>query len=396
MWFGGAAGQVNRRLITAFTKRTGISVHVIPASESASQRLQQVLSILRRAPSALDVVEIDTTWPPILAEFLSDLANEIRDQFADELPQLVENATVENRIIGAPFLVEYGMLYYRTDLLRKYGFARPPGSWSDLELQASRIQRGERAAGRKDFWGYVWQGAEYEGLTCNALEWQLSQGGGNFLEKQSINVTNPAALRAFSRAARWVGTISPPGVTAYLEEDSRNLWQSGNAAFLRSWAYVFPLAKDSPAAGGRFSVTPMPSGVNPHSSVIGGGYLGISRATRNRGDAIEFLKYMVSPEVQKQRAIQGGFLPTLRSVYRDPVVLNTGAVFATIPTIADRAIRRPVATAGAKYDRVSQAYAHGIHEILIGKTTSAKATGRIETALSQVLGFGTVVQRVRR
>jgi trehalose/maltose transport system substrate-binding protein len=387
IWSGGAAAKVDPQLIGDFTKKTGISVHVIPASESASHRLQQELAILQHAPKAVDVLEIDTTWPPILADYLADLRDATRDRTADEVPQVVENATIRGRVIGAPFLVEYGMLYYRTDLLQKYGFAHPPATWNELEIQAARIQRGERAAGHSGFWGYVWQGAEYEGLTCNALEWQSSQGGGNLLENHSVNVNNRAAIRAFARAAGWIGTISPPGITAYLEEDSRNIWQGGSAAFLRSWSYVYPLARSSPIVGGHFAVTPIPSELRAHSSVIGGSYLALSRATQHSADAIQFVRFMTGAEAQKQRAIQACFLPTLRSVYRDPALLQSSALFAMVPTIANRALRRPVSLAGAEYDRVSQIYAGGIHKILTGHARPARECGRMQTELCRLTGL---------
>ena len=387
MWLGGAAARVDPQLIAAFTKKTGISVHVIPASESASRRLHQELTLLQHAPGAVDVLEIDTTWPPILADYLSDLHEAISAELPDEVPEVAENATIRGRIIGAPFLVEYGMLYYRTDLLQKYGFRGPPATWNELEAQAARIQRGERAEGRNNFWGYVWQGAEYEGLTCNALEWQSSQKGGNVLEDHSTNVADRATIAAFARAARWVGTISPPGIIAYREEDSRNIWQSGNAAFLRNWAYVYPLTRNLPALQGRFSVAPIPSDSDEASSVIGGSYLGISKASTHYTDAIEFVKFMTSAPAQKQRAILGCFLPTLSSVSRNPAVLNSSRVFAEIPNIARRAIRRPVSLAGVEYDRVSQCYARGVHEILTAQAPAAEECKRMSAELSGITGL---------
>jgi trehalose/maltose transport system substrate-binding protein len=253
MWMAGNAHRLDRRIVDEFTRKTGIPVRFVPMPESASRQLTQELALLERGSSAVDVFQVDTTWPAIVASYMLDLKEVLARELADEQLAVVENATVDGRVIAAPLLMEYGMLYYRTDLLKKYGFLRPPRTWSELETEASRIQRGERLRGRPDFWGYVWQGADYEGLTCNALEWQSSHGGGSPLEPgHTVNVDNPAAIRAFSRAAGWVGTISPPGVVAYLEEDSRNIWQSGRAAFLRSWSSFIPWPNVPPKLAASF------------------------------------------------------------------------------------------------------------------------------------------------
>src|SRR5207248_7697270 len=102
-----------------------------------------------------------------------------------QLPELLRNDTVQGRLVSLPFYLNAGVLYYRTDLLKKYGFRHPPANWEELESMAARIQKGERAEGHAEFWGYVWQGGAYEGLTCNALEWQWSYGGGRIIEPES-------------------------------------------------------------------------------------------------------------------------------------------------------------------------------------------------------------------
>jgi trehalose/maltose transport system substrate-binding protein len=378
-------GGLDAGLTREFTNKTGISIRFIPGSESASRRLEQETAILRQKSPAVDVFQIDTIWPAIVADDLADLKSPLASEFAEESPSLIENATVRGRVVAAPFLVEYGVLYYRTDLLRKYGFARPPRTWDELETQATRIQAGERAHGRADFWGYVWQGADYEGLTCNALEWQHSQGGGNLIEPEgAIDVDNESAIAAFARAARWVGTISPPGVTAYIEEDSRNVWQSGRAAFLRNWTSIAPLAEESPEIGNRFAMAPVPSGVNAHSSVLGGWYLAVSRYSRRRADAVAFLKFLSGREAQRKRAVDHGLLSPYLVSYPDSAA---GGVLAPVADIANRLIRRPAVLAGSNYDRVSRAYAHGVHAILSGQVAAAEGAASIQTELKRITGF---------
>lgn len=388
MWSPGEAHQLDQAIIQEFTRKTGISVRLVPGSESASQRLQQELALFRRKSNAVDVLEIDTIWPAILSDYLIDLKGALSSEVPDEIPETIESATVSARLVAAPFLVEYGMLYYRTDLLKKYGFSHPPRTWDELEAQSVRIEKGERRQGRSDFWGYVWQGADYEGLTCNALEWQRSQGGGNMLEADhTVNVDNPAAIRAFARAARWVGTISPPGTVAYLEEDSRNIWQSGRAAFLRNWSYVYRLALKSPNVKGRFAVGPMPAGVNRSSSALGGWYLGVSKNTKQRSEAIAFVRYMTSKEVQRERAIGGAFLPTFKSLYTDAAVLSANPFFRSISELPNRVFRRPAALTGAQYDRVSRIYSHGVHMILTARTSASEGAATMQTELEGLTGF---------
>ena len=106
-------------------------------------------------------------------------------------PRLVSSYTVNGKLVAVPFNVPLGGLEYRTDLLREYGYDHPPRTWNELESMAARIQAGERAKGTKDFWGYVWQGAAGEALTCNALEWQAAAGGGHIIEPdRTVSVNN--------------------------------------------------------------------------------------------------------------------------------------------------------------------------------------------------------------
>ena len=148
-----------------------------------------------------------------------------------------------------PWFTDAGLLYYRTDLLEKYGFEAPPETWAELEEMATAIQEGE-SADNPDFRGFVWQGTAYEGLTCDALEWQVSNGGGRIIEPDgTVTVNNPQAIAAFERARGWVGTISPEDVTTYRRRTPAASGRPGNAAFMRNWPYAYSRgqADDSPS-----------------------------------------------------------------------------------------------------------------------------------------------------
>jgi trehalose/maltose transport system substrate-binding protein len=162
-------------------------------------------------------------------------------EIGEFFPRIVENNTVKGKLVAIPFFTDAGLLYYRTDLLEKYGFKNPPNTWGELQRMAQTIQEGERKTD-KDFYGFLFQGAAYEGLTCNALEWLASSGAGTIVAPDGkVTINNPQSKAALAMAKGWVGTISPLGVTGYQEEETRNAFQEGHAAFQRNWPYVYAL-----------------------------------------------------------------------------------------------------------------------------------------------------------
>ena len=213
--------EARERELQQFTRETGIRVKLLPAPESAREKLVLWQELLGAGASGPDVYGIDVIWPRILAEYFIDLKPYFAIEMSLQFPAIAASYTVDNKLVALPYYANIGLLYYRSDLLQQYGYRAPPGNWDELEGMAARIQAGERAKGNKQFWGFVWQGAATEALTCNALEWQASDGGGHIIEGDStISVNNPRAIRSWQRAARWVGSISPPSVVGYKEWDA--------------------------------------------------------------------------------------------------------------------------------------------------------------------------------
>src|SRR5262249_6894979 len=157
------------------------------------------------------------------------------DVIDQHFPSIVASQKVEGRLVALPLFTDAPALYYRKDLLERY-HAPVPRTWDEMAATAKMIMDKERKAGNSDMWGFVFQGKAYEGLTCDALEWVKSSGGGQIVEADgTISINNREAAAAIERARGWVGTISPPGVLAYGEEESRGVWQTGNSVFMRNW-----------------------------------------------------------------------------------------------------------------------------------------------------------------
>src|SRR4029079_16164504 len=255
--------------------------------------------------SDIDVYQTDVIWAPQLANQLLDLTDATKDVVGTHFPSIIESQTANGKLVALPVFTDAPALYYRKDLLDKYG-AKVPTTWKEMADTAKMVMDKERAAGAKDMWGFVFQGNSYEGLTCDALEWVKSNGGGQIIEADgSISINNPKAAAALHMIKSWVGVISPPGVLAYQEEESRGVWQTGNAVFMRNWPYAYSLGNgaDSPIKG-KFDVTTLPDGEGESDSstaTLGGWNLAVSKSSKHPDEAIALVKWVASPEMQKYR-----------------------------------------------------------------------------------------------
>lgn len=370
-FFGDAVGlgsQMDQAVLKKFSDATGVQVRLIPRPQDATETYAVYQRLFQARSSEIDVMMVDVIWPGALAPHLLDLSQILGAEAQKHYPTIIENNTVDGRLVAMPWFADFGMLYYRTDLLEKYGFDGPPATWDELEEMSRTVQEGERAAGNAAFWAFVWQGSAYEGLTCNALEWIYTHGGGTILnEDGTITVNNPEAVQAINRAGGWVGTISPRGVVSYREEEARNVFQGGNAVFMRNWPYAYAAGQteDSPIRG-KFDVAPLPVGNNGEpAGTVGGWQLGISAYSQNREVAVELVRYMTSPQMQIWRAAVGTFVPTIPEISDDPAVLEAMPFLDKFTDVTR--VTRPSAEAQERYNEVSTIFFQSVNQVLLGK-----------------------------
>jgi len=389
-WSNKTFSDARQQELQQFTRETGIRVSLLPSPESARQRLALWKELLGTGTSGPDVYGIDVVWPGILNDDFIDLKPYFANEISSQFPAIAASYIVDNKLVAMPYRADVGLLYYRTDLLRQYGYREPPTTWDELDILAARIQAGERAKGRKQFWGFVWQGAADEVLTCNALEWQAAEGGGRIIEEdQSISVNNPRAIRAWQRAAHWVGSISPLAVAGYREWDSLNVWVAGDAAFMRNWPSAYA---DSQAAGSpirnKFDIALLPGGKVGQVGTLGGWGLAVSRFSAHPREALELVRYLTRRDVQVKRSRVLSQPPTLPELYNLPEMLEANPRFVLLSqAFRTGIVSRPSNVTGKKYQDVTDAYISAVHSVLTGEKRAPEAAAALENDLVRITGF---------
>ena len=370
-----------------WAKKTGNTVKLFTPPQSTTDILALFRQMFAAKSSDLDVINVDVVWPGMIKDHLPDLKPYSKGVEKEHFPSIVANNTADGRLIAMPWFTDAGLLYYRKDLLEKHG-EKAPTTWEELAATAKKIQDAERKAGNADMQGFVFQAKAYEGLTCGAVEWLWSYGGGNIVDdKGNITVNNPKAAKALNTAASWIGTIAPTGVLNYGEEDARGVFQSGNAVFMRNWPYAWSLGngKDSKIAG-KIGVSALPKGGadGKNAATLGGWQLAVSKYSKHPKEAADLVMYMTSKEIQKERAIKGSYNPTIPSLYQDKDVLAAAPFFGDLYNVFTSAVPRPATATGLKYNEVSAAFWNATHDVLSGKEKAETSLGKLEGKLKQI------------
>jgi trehalose/maltose transport system substrate-binding protein len=352
-------------LAKRFQQDTGIQVKVVPHPAASDASYSQLARNFSAHSSAFDVVMIDVVWPGAFAQYLVDLKKPLGKEAKRHAQGIIQNDTVGGHLVAMPWFGDFGILYFRTDLLKKYHFSHPPTTWKELGSMAKTIQAGERGS-NKNFYGFVYQGNSYEGLTCDSLEWIASSNGGHFVDNKKASINNSHAVAILNLFRGWVGTIAPRGVTSYGEEEARNAFDAGNAAFMRNWPYAYSASQTTPVKG-KFDVTVLPHGAGGHSvGTVGGWQVAVSKYSKHRGASIEWIRYITSPAVEKYDAIVNSNVPTIPAVALDKTVRKTNPYLK--PSIAKVArVTRPARYFGTHYAQASQYIYQAINQIENGQ-----------------------------
>ncbi len=302
---------------------------------------------LKNRSEDVDIFLMDVIWPPEFAA--AGWAMPLEDVFTPPERKKFLSGTIlansyEGEIYGVPLFIDSGILYYRRDLLEKYGF-KPPETWQEMVEQAKKIVS-EEAKNGVELYGFSGQFKQYEGLVCDMMEYILSNGG---------NIINPEtgksgiAEKPAIEAVRFVrdniiGKIAPVGALTYQEPESLDLFIQGKAVFHRNWPYAWEVSNNPERSTivGKAGIARLPHfpGGRSYSS-LGGWQVGISSYSKNKEAAWTFVKFLTSERIQKLLALKAGRAPTRKKLYEDAEILKAYPHFSGMKDVFLTAYPRP-------------------------------------------------------
>lgn len=364
---GGAPAELDHWEVIAreFTEQSGVQVNLMRQPTDTDQRRQSLIIPLKAGETDPDVFLMDIIW---IGQFAASGWLERLDPYVAEegfdlgpfFPEMIDQVDrFGGSLVALPVYVDAGLLYYRTDLLDKYGYSEPPRTWTELAEMAARVQEGERAA-NPAFWGFVWQGAQYEGLVCNFLEYAVSSGGG-FVDERgnlTLDAAENATALAFMRDLIAVRRISPPNTyTEMKEEEVRTFFEGGNALFERNWPYAWALHQgETSRVRNKVGITLLPRAEGGrHAAALGGWHVAVSRSSDNKKASWEVVKFIVSPQAQMGFARTLGWNPARQDIYDSPDLLAQAPHLVTLRDVFRTAVARPNLPYYSLVSRVLQA-----------------------------------------
>ena len=339
------------KVIGEFHEKTGINVKLIRQPTDTDQRRQGIVIALRSKSRDPDVFLMDVVWVGAIASsgWLEPLDSYIErdnldlNKFFSRVVDEVDR--YRGNVMALPVYVDGGLLYYRKDLLAKYGYTAPPETWEELLQMAKKVQARERRK-NKNFWGFVWQGAMYEGLICTFLEFSSSFGGGITIDSTGrivVNIPQNVEALKFMQDLLHRYKISPPNTyTELKEEEVRLIFDQGNALFERNWPYAWGLHEKNPELKDKVGITKLPHRKGKRTaSTLGGWHIGISRFSDVKNEAWEFVKFVTSYEKQRDFALNLGWNPGRVDVYADTVIEKTAPHLVLLKDVFENAVARP-------------------------------------------------------
>ncbi len=392
---GGAPNEIDywETILNEFQQKTSIPVKLLRQPTDTDQRRQNLVIPLKAKEPDPDIFLMDVAWVGQFAHsdwllplnsFIDMDKFDLKNFFASVLEQIDH---YHNTIIALPVYIDSGLLYYRKDLLNKYKLSVPT-TWEELIQTALKVQTEERKSNLQ-LYGYVWQGAQYEGLTCNFMEFLTSNKGKLIDASGKSTIMDNKNIQALQLMTDLIHRykISPPNTyTEMKEEEVRTYFENGNALYERNWPYAAKLHEsDSSPIKSKWGMTILPKFNNgQHASTLGGWHLGISKFSDKQNEAWELLKFITSYEIQKKFALNLGWNPGRQDIYSDGQIKKEIPNMAVLKQAFTYSVARPVVPYYTQFSEILQKY---VNMALAGTKDPKQALEEANTEIIKIINL---------
>ncbi|MCB9070857.1 MAG: extracellular solute-binding protein [Calditrichae bacterium] len=350
IYFVDNISQAHSELINRFNAEYSGRIEVVPVDLpfekfSTNERKQVLAKSLRSKSDRIDVFAIDLIWGARFARWAEPLNPYFTIYERNKsLEVALESCYYKEDLIAAPFYIDVGLMYFRTDLLKKF----PGGDSLAHKLRQSLtwsefIELSNKMPQMRPF--YAFSAKNFEGLVCSFMEPLLSQNPEIF-NRDSIQLDTPEARKSLQMLVDLVHKyhLAPKEITRFDEVQTYFYALDNDIPFFRGWPGLIRHYRNSPYSEKLQFLEPcaLPhlDGKKP-ASVFGGWNLMVSRFSTKKREAVEFIKFVLREESQRLLFEQGGYIPISKSVYQDSVYFSEHQDLKYYHQLLKNGIHRP-------------------------------------------------------
>jgi len=209
----------------------------------------------------------------------------------------------------------------KADFKKKYNRdIAPPKTWDEFK-QVAEFFQGRMVDGKKVYGAYIFTERGSEGITMGVTNVLYPMGFKYEDPKKPYAmdgfVNGPDAIKGLEFYKSLYNCCTPPGMTNAYMQEGLDAFKSGQVAMMMNWFAFFPGLYKDPNVGGDkigFFVNPSSKGKGVQ---LGGQGISVVAYSANRNEALQYIKWFATPEVQKKWWALGGY-SCHKAVLQDP------------------------------------------------------------------------------
>jgi multiple sugar transport system substrate-binding protein len=388
--FSGGQNQrpdLMRKLFDQYQKANpNVKIELETGGATSELQRQYLSTILNAKDSAIDIYLIDIVNPAqyFSAGWLEPLDAYVGGPAAMKpyLPVYAQSNIVNGKVAAMPGFADAMFMYYRKDLLDKYGI-KEPKTWDELSAAAKKVMDGEK---NPNLQGLSIQGAPIEGTVCTFLlpYWSMGKAFNDGAGKMTLD--KDAAAKGMDMWLKMVDQgVIKKNVAEIKTPDTVNEFKAGQVTFGINWGFAWDRFKDDPDSQvkGKIGVMPLPAVAGGKSATcVGGWQWAVSAFSKHKTDAAKLVQFMASPASSKFLAVEGSLLPTIQSVYTDADVVKAVPWFKEAANVVIAGQARPMSP---RYGEVSDTIRTTASAIFARTKTPAEGVAEIDGKLARVM-----------